>query len=266
MLGKLMKYEIEATQRIFLPLYGLIVIFALINKAFISFNLQKMTGVAALPFVISMLIYCVLIAALFVMTLVVTIQRFQKNLLADEGYLSFTLPVKAHCHLDSKMLVTLMWTVLSLIVAVLSVFLLTITKENVRDFSNFCMQVGIFFNKNGPLSYVVFIEAIVLMLVGATASILQIYAAITVGNLSSKHKLLAGIGAYIGFGVVEQIVASVIINAGIGFRDLDAFFSRVNPFQVAAGGMGIMIAYSLIFGAAFYFFTNWMLSRKLNLE
>ncbi len=70
-------------------------------------------GWRIIPFAISMTIYCLLIAAVFVMTLVVTIQRFNKNLLGDEGYLSFTLPVKVTATSYSKMIISLMWTVLS---------------------------------------------------------------------------------------------------------------------------------------------------------
>lgn len=38
MLGKLIKYELSATSRLFLPFYGALLIFALINKIFFSFK------------------------------------------------------------------------------------------------------------------------------------------------------------------------------------------------------------------------------------
>ena len=45
------------------------------------------------PHIISIALVSMLIAAAFVITLILTIQRFYKNLLTDEGYLMFTLPV-----------------------------------------------------------------------------------------------------------------------------------------------------------------------------
>ena len=48
MLGKLTKYEIKATARIFLPLYAGLLLFALINKVFIEINLLQ-TRMAFLP-------------------------------------------------------------------------------------------------------------------------------------------------------------------------------------------------------------------------
>ena len=82
MLGKLTKYEIKATARIFLPLYAGLLLFALINKVFIEINLLQ-TRMAFLP-LISGAIYFFIIVATFIITLVVMIQRFYKNLLSDE--------------------------------------------------------------------------------------------------------------------------------------------------------------------------------------
>ena len=87
MLGKLIKYEFKATGRTFLPLYGAILLVALIQRflgrnnkgVFEELNtLGNFTNLALVG----------LFIALVVITLIVTIQRFQKNLLSDEGYLS----------------------------------------------------------------------------------------------------------------------------------------------------------------------------------
>ena len=122
MLGKLTKYEIKATARIFLPLYAGLLLFALINKVFIEINLlqTKMAFLSA----ISGMIYFFIIVATFIITLVVMIQRFYKNLLSDEGYLMFTIPVTPSKHIISKMIVSILWAVVSVIAAVLSVLVL----------------------------------------------------------------------------------------------------------------------------------------------
>ena len=106
MLGKLTKYEIKATARIFLPLYAGLLLFALINKVFIEINLlqTKMAFLSA----ISGMIYFFIIVATFIITLVVMIQRFYKNLLSDEGYLMFTIPVTPSKHIISKMIVSIL--------------------------------------------------------------------------------------------------------------------------------------------------------------
>ena len=271
MLSKLMKYEVKATQRIFLPMYALIIVFAGINKLFMQLNFQRMDGMFSVATGISMVVYVILIAATFVMTLVVMIQRFYKNLLGDEGYLSFTLPVKVHSHIDCKMLVSLMWNILSIVVALLSVFILAVSTDMMKETREILDGIGRDFQQYGGMAWLVTVEVIVLVLVSILACTLQIYASITVGNYSSKHKLLAGFGAFIGFGVVQQIVCSILLGAYTGGQQMDDFLhshalTDWAMLHTVAGWFGAAILFDLVFGAAFYFLTNWLLSKKLNLE
>ncbi len=61
--------------------------------------------------------------AMGVLTVVSIIQRFYKNLLGDEGFLMFTLPVSSTTLLGSKMLAAMLWTIASSMVGMLSFFL-----------------------------------------------------------------------------------------------------------------------------------------------
>lgn len=264
MLSNLMKYEIQATRRIFLPLYGLILVFACINKVFFVSDLNKIRGIGALPFWISMTVYVLLIAALAVMTLVVLIQRFYKNLLGDEGYLSFTLPVKTHLHLDSKLLVTVMWMLLSFLVAFLSIFLLAADAKTLEEIRAVWPQVMSYLGGFGGSVYAIAAEGIVFALLSCAKEILHIYLSIAIGNFSGKHKLLTGFGVFIGINIIEQIVMSLIVNfSGViswSRLSLNATTSAIEGF------LGFMIVYTLVFGGLFYFFTHLVLNRKLNLD
>lgn len=266
MLSKLLKYEIKATARTFLPMYALSLAFALINKFFITVNKDYMR----IPQIISMTIFVFLIVGICVMTLVVCIQRFQKNLLSDEGYLSFTLPVKAHSHIDCKMIVTLMWAVLSALVSFLSIFIMAVDSNTMEEIRQGAQELFAALNEYGASSYLILFELVVLLLASVLNQTVSIYAAIVVGNLSSKHKLLAGVGAYLGFGVVEQIVVSVFISIfGSDFaRFFDSFGLHSPAQQLNALQLFLLIslAFVLVFGTAFYFLTDWMLKKKLNLE
>ena len=104
MLGKLFKYEVKATARIFLPLYFVLIVFAIINS-FMSFNADDFS----LPQFITLTLYIFILVGMFVASLIVMIQRFYKNLLSEEGYLMFTLPVKPYKHIISKLIVSVMW-------------------------------------------------------------------------------------------------------------------------------------------------------------
>ena len=119
MLGKLIKYEWKATARLILPLYLAVVVLAVIYKLLSLLSPHAWQA----PQVISMVIYIFLIIATFIMVFVVMIQRFYKNLLTEEGYLSFTLPVQPWKHIISKLLLSLFWVITSVLVAGLSVLI-----------------------------------------------------------------------------------------------------------------------------------------------
>lgn len=266
MLRKLLKYEIQATARIFLPMYALLIVFALINKFFMAVNADYLR----IPQIISASVFVVIIVGICVMTLVVTIQRYNKNLLSDEGYLSFTLPVKIHSHIDCKMLVTLMWAVLSVLASAISIFVMAVNEKTIVGIQEFFSEVISAFNKLGPAGYNIVFEVLLLAVAAILCQTLTIYAAITVGNMSSKHKILLGIGAYLGFGIIEQIISSILLTSFGG--KMSHYFQWLN---IAANSDQIlavqyvllgMLVYVSVFGAAYYFLTSWMLRKKLNLE
>ncbi len=123
MLGKLLRHEMKATSRVFLPFFGVLLVFAGINKLFLElgfFQKQGLNFVAGM----SMFTYVILVLAIFVLTYVVMIQRFYKNLLGDEGYLMFTLPVKPSSHILAKLFVSTLWMVLAFVAFFLSLMIL----------------------------------------------------------------------------------------------------------------------------------------------
>ncbi len=266
MLRKLLKYEVQATARIFVPLYALLIVFALINKAFIAINSDKLQ----IPQNIAIFVFIVIIIAICVMTLVVTIQRFYKNLLSDEGYLMFTLPVHAHSHITSKLLVSMLWNVASVIVSGFAILLIAAAPDTMRKLSQFMSICTTALNKIGFPAYMLIIEGIVLVLISVIASIITIYAAMAIGNLSGKHRVLLSLGAYIGFGTIEQIVGSILLF--VVPHDWYSVFDTVNDLnympaiQTAQLFMLGLIIFTLVFGVAYYLLTNYLLKKKLNLE
>ena len=128
MLAKLIKHEFKATACIFLPILGTVLV--LTGAAALT---VKLGGILVLPggtgwggpvlgLASGLLCLLTFIAMMAMMTaaVVVTIQRFYKNLLGDEGYLMFTLPVTPAQHITAKLAVGTVWTLLSLALAVLA--------------------------------------------------------------------------------------------------------------------------------------------------
>lgn len=269
MLGKLLKYEVKATARLFLPLYLTILIFATINRFFLavpnakenSFSFYHL-GVAS-----SMFVYGILMVGLVVMTLLVLIQRFHKNLLGDEGYLMFTLPVHSRSHILSKLIISMIWTILSSIVAFCSI--LVISSNNIylpELFGKMITTFGRFHQEFGAASYLISFEVIVLGLLILASTILTIYAAIALGHLFNKHKLLASFGMYIVLKIISQTIMSL---TGAVFFNQSIFRPDTTLIPSAMLINGILlgtILYYGIFTAGYFYLTNYILKKKLNLE
>lgn len=80
---KLLKYEWKACARICLPLYGAMLLMSIINALMTTDRAQDIMN--GIPTAILAMLFFALLVAVFVVTAVILIQRFYKNLLGDEG-------------------------------------------------------------------------------------------------------------------------------------------------------------------------------------
>lgn len=263
MLSKLLKYELKATARTFLPLFLAVLIMATLNRVFslIGNNLMEV------PEIISISLYVFLVIGMFVMTLIVMIQRFFKNLLSDEGYLMFTLPVRPWMHITSKLLVSMLWSFLSFVTALLSIGI--IASEELADpkvWQSIGDGLAEFYSYAG--TGLLTIEFIALVLVSTATNVLMIYAAIALGHLAGKQRILASIGAYLGLNTALQLLA-----VPIGF--IPGFAQYLQKLEISTPADGLMLfqgifgfglAFTVLSGIAFYAITHLVLTKKLNLE
>ena len=100
MLGKLTKYEFKATARVLLPAYLALLLVTVLGKVLLAVPpvQEALNGAIAGFFVV---IYMLMIMGVLFLTFFISVQRFYKNLLGDEGYLMHTLPVKVSTHILS---------------------------------------------------------------------------------------------------------------------------------------------------------------------
>lgn len=265
MLGKLLKYEIKATSRTFIPLYIALILVALINNLF-------MAGDIRFGFGITMMILVGLFIALGVLTLVVLIQRFNKNLLGDEGYLMFTLPVKPYQLILSKLIVTVFWTIISGIISIITFVLLvggfnlTFLKDFLKEFFthrdiilstvNTVMQNEIF--RQGLMMIITFCVIGLLSYIG---SILEIYLSLSIGQLPifSKHR---GISAFVAFFVINSVLQVIIaLLSGFGATFYSHFGTPSVGMMCTVGIIGTLLVDCILF-----FIVNYILNKHLNLE
>ena len=253
MLTKLLKYEFKATARLFLPLYAVLLVFALLNRFINPFQATINSTLTAIIASLSMAAYFALIVGVFVMTLIIMIQRFYKSLLGDEGYLMFTLPVHTWQLIVSKLVVAMTWSILSYLVAIGSVLILSRASGAWIEI----WEVVTAFRG----SWIYLISGFIFLASGT----MMIYAAIALGHLFSRHKLLAAFGMYCGLYLVFQLVTTIVfLLATIVFLP-----SWGDPGEISAQLNLIFLPLTfsgLFMGTGYFVLTNYILRRKLNLE
>ncbi len=264
MLGKLLKYELKATSRVFIPLYIAILVVSIVNGLSLNLEILNIQGLATI------VLMCLFIS-LFVITIVVTIQRFNKNLLKDEGYLMFTLPVSSKHLILSKYLTSLIWTFLSFVVAFLSfTIIFMIPTYKYFDFSYFINEFNLLFSNMLNLNILgQFIKIILLMIISYTIFIFNVYLALSVGQLPIFNRF-RNVSSFIGFLVINLLISyvqNIVDNAFVNIEAIDNINYAINSVtSIVSKGLNIAIVINLIIILVLFFATTYILDKKLNLE
>lgn len=251
-IGKVFKYEMKHSVRILLPVYIAIIAIALITGLFIplnndgnldfnfSYNIDGnenvMNGLAGFFF----LIYWVIIIVAGVVTIGVISKRFKNGLLGDEAYLNLSLPVTIGEHLWGRILMIIVWGVISLAVMLISFIALCIKNLSVIHFE--ADWIYIFFG------------IILFDLSWSLCILLFTYLVNAIGHLSKKHRTMVKLIAIIA---IISLTSRLI--GGITFNYLS---NSDNPGSMLYWNALFAVIISAIFGTATYF----ILKLKLNLE
>lgn len=268
MLGKLLKYEFKSTARLFLPFYGVLILLGILNRV-LFVNLDNIEFLF-IPRTITMGLYIFLIIATFIMTYLIIIQRYYKNLLGEEGYLSMTLPVKTSSHIISKGISAFVWLVSTLLVTLLSILINISDYSFIPRFFDLYKEAVVMFKAYSGMSLNLFvILGLAISLVYLSTSILMIYTAAAFGQLVNKRRGLASFGAYAAIYAILQFISVIVFNLITVFgiaSPFDENFGSNIPFSSIANIFYIVLALQIIFSASFFFTTKYLLKNKLNLE
>lgn len=259
MLGKLIKYEFKATGRIFLPLFSALLIVSTVSR--------MLEGVRrGAPHLIGITAAAMLIAAAIVITLILTLQRFYKNFMSNEGYLMFTLPVSTDRLIWSKLIVAAVWSIACVLVVCLSISIMTLPSGElaamIESFTHLNLPTvdGVFFS----------IELAAIALALLLDSILSLYVCMALSLFFNKHRVSISFAIYVGMVILFQILAviavSVAANANIILSDGLTAFINTHPNGTAHVLLVLVFLAVAAVGAVFFLITRYMLKNKLNLQ
>ena len=259
MLGKLLKYEIPAMGRKLLPLYAAWAVTALL----LGLTTQSAESKSEFMVVISALLYTAIATTIFVMTVILIVQRYRNSLLGDEAYFNHVLPVSVSAHIGNKAISALIWIIITILVAILTGLLIGIGALIVGNFDGFSFRefLNALFNVdfNIPKQFwLSAVEVIVLGIASTAKTIMQIYAAVTIGHQAPNRTTLASIGAYILILIFESTVGRAFMPLLITMEGMDTFASISRVFIPA-------LLATIGFSAIYFFVCKYLMEKRLNL-
>ncbi len=226
---------------------------------------------------IIMAAYVALIGSVILVSLLIYL-RFYQNFYSDEGYLTFTLPVKRKTLLLSKTLNALIWESFLGLLLLFCIFIFALIAP---DFGDGLLNLDLFtsiidffvegWQTLGVWLIVYILEGIGLIVLLAFASIALIQFCITVGAVIARRaKLLAGIGIgaaiMYGLNAIISLLFSAFVLVGI---DAILYITLELPSGMVHFLLALfLLLVSVIVGGAglmFYFMTRDRIEHRLNL-
>ena len=275
MLKKLLKYDLSAIFKLWwimaVSSLGVSVIGGLCLKTLTSPHTNELSTIIIIIAALGIVATVIGLSAFLVVTMILIYVRFYKNFFTDEGYLTFTLPVKRSQLLNSKLISTFVATIATYVVLIFDVILLLAI--GIPEFFNseFWTAIGWFFKESvkamGIYFFIYAIEILLLALLTSLSSMLLVHICITLASvIVKKARVITAIGIYYGATTVVTFSAELVYLFGIMFLG-----NTITNLSASAtmGAIALILLVLTVFVAALttalYLIEYYMLDKKLNL-
>lgn len=276
MLSKLLKYDLRALFKywwiVALSSVCLTFVGGISLKIFLYPTTNADTPLVTVLAFFGLIVTVIGLSAFLMATEIFIYVRFYQNLFSDEGYLTFTLPVRRRDILNSKIisgLIVNFLTVILLLAEILVIIIIGIDQATLYVWSE---SIGMFLRGTlellGAWSAVYIIEALIGILFIVTAGYLLTLICITFAAVvAKKHKVIAAIAFY----YITNAVISFISQMGLMFGSVSlAGILEEIPTDSHFAVLSLM-ALSLVLSVgaialALYSVEHYLLDRKLNLS
>lgn len=252
MLGKLIKHELRAMLNKFSLVAVIFLVVSVIVRIMTLFEDAMEDSISfTMSFVFITSVFVIGLVGLNFFALFSSVTRFQKNLFGDEGYLMHTLPVPSYYHIITKFVAGLVTWIVSVIISMISI---TISFFGVNEITGMIEAVSDMFSFVAEYPLQSFM-AFILTTSSYCALIFLCYLCVSITNFVPKGKgainALMIIGAIIINNIITAIITEFLVNSSIG--------SEITASL-------IYTAYFAVVAVVFFFITNRIISRNLNLE
>jgi len=275
MLGKLLKHEFRATGRTMLPIYGAVIVLSVLASISGRMMDQKIGSFLYILFGLIIAAFVIGIIAAVIMTAVMMIKRFYTNYLKDEGYLMHTLPVSVHALVWSKMIVSVVWFAATFVVIGLVMLLMVFIESNTNlaeiiaklpSWKTIRLALAVYGIRVGDL-WLLAAEALLAVIVGGLFTCLHFYAAMSLGHMFSRDKILLSI---VFFVAISFVLSMATTGYGVGrmaaFEEMDVTLENARQaVSFAKAMLGEVLLVQTVQAALLYLVTVLSLKKGLNL-
>lgn len=287
MLGKLIKSEFRCTWKKVLLMILVVFVTTLLSVA-VSINWRPYTPYINLPFSVYLIVYLsygISVGVLVVGTYFFLCGRFFQTMYADQGYLTHTLPVKPLANLNSRLIVSFIWMMVSLIMVVFSITAFSIGLDGGKSWLTI-FDSEVYRALDAELMEAIgwHIPALALLIllaviVGILDILLAVFAAMSLGQLFSRHKVGASIGCGVGIYLLQQTVSIIVLVAVMRHlfmryyyipRDADyiayAAESAADPGLIPISILWMSVAVCGVFAILEYLVCAFIVNKHVNLD
>lgn len=276
MLGKLIKYEWKSTYKM-----GCLMLFITLMVTFlgwISFqspmwrqlsedDYRMSFGPLDFLSIMVLLMYVFMLVGITYAILIYLGVHFYKTMYTDQGYLTHTLPVGKHELLGSKILVSGLWLLIVNVAVFLSgmtvmgslvVAILPEGYEWAVFWDELSQVVHEFFEMFDLSSSFYLMIMIINGVIGPFITVGILFGSITLGQLFKKARVLMAILCYVGVGIVNNLISSVV-------QSVATFSTRGYDIMMYISTYSTLIV-QLIAAVLLYFASYQIITKRLNME
>ena len=258
---KVFKYDLRAMGKA-LFLAPVIWLLGAISSLLIRMTDRSDMGLIKTVLTTPLVLSVVLIFLFPLVVLVLCLRRYYTHFFTDEGYLTFTLPVKRETHLLSATLSTVAVTLLSGLAVIIALAIFTwLLPGNAREVVDEAWKIlgnlWDYYSESGARVVLIAILAALSLLVSFVNGITVFHFSLTCGHLAArKHKVLAAIGIWWGITYVMNSISQVL-------NIFDIYYLSENDAEEAfANGLILTLVIRILLNAAFLA-ASYLINRHL---
>lgn len=263
MLGKLIKYDLRSMSKLLILLHIPVVFLAVAARYAGVLRLYAF----AKPEPIAILTLVVAVTYLsftgFLTQLYTAVYSYRK-LFSREGYLTFTLPVKASTQVLAKFLSGSVWIMINVLLVFAAMAFVIYTPPLYEDLTEgLARTIG-----DGSACAHFILLLFLLSIIGCFSNMAMALGCISFGHCFRKHRVLTAIACYAGLTILMQIIGAcaqvftTFRNPSFYQDDLTfgEFLSLYTPLFY------IVLVSSVLVGVICYIFSCYVMKNRLNLD